>query len=393
MNASHASRSSNSSDHNLTAGDLPKVLIVDDEAGLRGQLAFRFRMEGFKVLEARGGHEARLLVGTDKPHVVITDIRMADGSGKEFIEWAVGAFPNGDAPIILCMTGYSDLSAEAAYGKRVSGFFNKPFDLDELVAATRHFVADYLDKKHLRDLAKVNESERKIMGQSAAVFAHEIMNPLTMIQFSLESLQKLEKAEGGSLKQPEVKQKIDRAMSSAQFLARNVQGIRLLYKAPLREEEKTPVDLESTINRSLELVQAPDHAKSTLDVSIFIHPRCREIRTSAEAMEIILCNLLRNGLHATTSAKDARPLQVRVGPVAGTKPAIAISVSNYGSGINDDVAAYIFDMGFSTKGAFGMGIGLAVSAQLARRLGGSLRLQNPGTRAGDPTEFVLEIPS
>lgn len=369
---------------------IPKILIVDDEDGLRSQLAFRFRMEGFDVVEARGGKEARMLVGAEKPQLVLTDIRMAGGTGKEFIEWAHREFADGESPAIICMSGFSDLAAKDAYGLRVSGFFSKPFDLDELVAACRHFYAEYKAKQRLRQSTKMDDDERRVLKESAAVIAHEIVNPLTVVQFALEHLQNLERTEGGVLRQPGVKKKLDRAMTCVRLMARNIQGIRMLHKKHVRADEKSAVDLSQMVREAVCLIQSVDqHAVNDL-VTINIDPSLPALKTGADALEIILFNLLRNAFQARAAVSSSIPVTL----VANVKTreddaaVFSLSVSNVGHGIPTEVVEHLFEMGVSSKGAGGMGLGLAVSAQLAERLGGRLYLK----QAASPTTFVLELP-
>ena len=374
----------------------PKILIVDDENGLRSQLAFRFRMEGYQVLEAKSGNEAQRIVTGEVPQLVLTDIRMADGSGSELIEWACTKFGSDRAPAFVCMTGHSDFQRVEAYQKRVSAYFSKPFDMEELVQACNHFTSEKMVKENLRKVASLTESERDLLRDSAAILMHEINNPLTTIQFALEHVKKIGEAHGGFLTEPPTKGRIDRAISSSQFIGRNLQGIRILFKNEIDPESVESVDIERMMKRAVSLVYVKGHEGAEHLVDLQVDRKAATIETSGEALEIIFCNLVRNAIQATPDlldggsdgTSDKAPVLVRVGEEKSDPSMIRISVVNNGPGVPPAMIEKLFELRSTTKGSSGSGIGLTVSYLLTKRLGGNLSLVS----AKNPTEFVLNLP-
>lgn len=115
-----------------------KILIVDDEDELRDSLRRKCARLGYEVFSAGGGYEALELCRQHGFDVVVTDIRMAKGSGIELIDALKRDF--GDkTPAIICITAFSDLTLDKAFAKGVDALLPKPIDSAALFAAIQHF--------------------------------------------------------------------------------------------------------------------------------------------------------------------------------------------------------------------------------------------------------------
>ena len=108
-----------------------KILLVDDEIGLREVLREFLEWEKFQVSEASSGHEAWEMIQKQEFDLVLSDIRMPGGTG---IELAEKIFQHsGKKPFVYLMTGYSDLTPEEATKLGVIKIMNKPFEPKELI--------------------------------------------------------------------------------------------------------------------------------------------------------------------------------------------------------------------------------------------------------------------
>lgn len=107
-----------------------RVLVVDDDAPLRRALSRFFRGSSLDVCEAKSVAEALPLLGGE-PDLVITDVRLPDGSGRRVVEVASQQRP---APVIVAMSGLAsarEAFALAQCGARI--YLTKPFAERELV--------------------------------------------------------------------------------------------------------------------------------------------------------------------------------------------------------------------------------------------------------------------
>lgn len=108
--------------------DLKKytLLVVDDEEELRNAMVFDFRRKGFNVLIAENGMKALDIVKKNKVHLVISDMRMAGGSGMEFLEQV--RVLDAQMPLVIFVSGYSDYTEEQCIAKGAQKLIHKPFD-------------------------------------------------------------------------------------------------------------------------------------------------------------------------------------------------------------------------------------------------------------------------
>ncbi len=134
-----------------SASNKPRVLVVDDEPGLRDMLAILFRREGLDVTLAPGlkaGKDA--IVHAPEPYaVVLTDLLMPDGNGMDLLRVAKERSARTE---VIVMTAHGGIeTAIEAMRNGAYDFVTKPFATDELRA---------LVHKALERRAIVSENER-----------------------------------------------------------------------------------------------------------------------------------------------------------------------------------------------------------------------------------------
>lgn len=110
-----------------------KVLLVDDNAALRENLAECLEAEGHVVTAARDGNDALgLLTHQARPDVVVLDLVMPGLDGRE-VAAAVRRSPTLRDLRVVLMTGHA--SDEVSACKDVDAVLEKPFGLAALLAA------------------------------------------------------------------------------------------------------------------------------------------------------------------------------------------------------------------------------------------------------------------
>ncbi|MCC7194250.1 MAG: sigma-54-dependent Fis family transcriptional regulator [Gemmatimonadaceae bacterium] len=116
-------------------GQRPRVLVVDDEAGIRETLQILLRNEGFDPILADNGKAALDVIATGSPDIVLSDVRMPGVGGLAVLMAAREHDP--DTPVIL-MTAQATLqTAMQAVNEGAFYYIQKPFRNDELVAILR----------------------------------------------------------------------------------------------------------------------------------------------------------------------------------------------------------------------------------------------------------------
>lgn len=107
---------------------MPKVLIVDDEEGIRMLYSMELEDEGYDVITLPDGSEVMKTVEEEKPDVIVLDIKMKEYSGLDLLQEI--RKKHQDLPVIL-NSAYSSFKAE---GKAVAAdyYVIKSSDLTEL---------------------------------------------------------------------------------------------------------------------------------------------------------------------------------------------------------------------------------------------------------------------
>ncbi|HEX8739479.1 MAG TPA: response regulator [Casimicrobiaceae bacterium] len=121
-----------------TAGERPKILFLDDEERIVNALAALFRYK-YQVFTATSGPQALAIMRQYHVHVVVSDQRMPEMTGVEFLRQAKAV--SADTVRIL-LTGFSDLPAiiDSVNDGEVYRFLNKPWGNQEIQAV----IADAL---------------------------------------------------------------------------------------------------------------------------------------------------------------------------------------------------------------------------------------------------------
>lgn len=110
---------------------MSRILIVDDEEGIREILRDYLEIEGHEVHEAAGGFEAWDFLGGNQVDLVITDVKMPSGMGTELLHFIKER--DCRKPSVAFITGYSDFNIDEAYAMGVEGFLHKPFTRQNLL--------------------------------------------------------------------------------------------------------------------------------------------------------------------------------------------------------------------------------------------------------------------
>ncbi|MBP5607386.1 MAG: response regulator transcription factor [Lachnospiraceae bacterium] len=105
-----------------------KIMIVDDDIHISEMLRENLSMEGYEVIAAYSGTEAKLLLEKERPDLILLDLMLPGMSGEELIAQISGI------PVIV-------LSAKADIADKVgllrsgaADYMTKPFDMQELLA-------------------------------------------------------------------------------------------------------------------------------------------------------------------------------------------------------------------------------------------------------------------
>ena len=110
-----------------------KVLLVDDETDLREVLCYFITEGGFEVQQAESGNEAiDILKKENEIDLIVSDVRMPNGSGMDLLKYLDSEHPKKIPTIIL--TGYSDYSEGEMTDLGAYRVLNKPMKWKTLIS-------------------------------------------------------------------------------------------------------------------------------------------------------------------------------------------------------------------------------------------------------------------
>ncbi|CAM4069379.1 chemotaxis protein CheY [Bacillus manliponensis] len=116
-----------------------KILIVDDQYGIRVLLHEVFQKEGYQTFQAANGFQALDIVNKDCPDLVVLDMKIPGMDGIEILKRIKDI--NKDIKVIL-MTAYGELDMiQEAKDLGALMHFAKPFDIDEVRKVVRNELA------------------------------------------------------------------------------------------------------------------------------------------------------------------------------------------------------------------------------------------------------------
>jgi two-component system C4-dicarboxylate transport sensor histidine kinase DctB len=247
---------------------------------------------------------------------------------------------------------------------------------EELAAEVAERAAAETRARALREeLAQANRLS--ILGQVSAGVAHEINQPLAAIRAYAETGGRL--LDAGEV--GEARDNLREIVGVAERIGSITQALRGFARRGAGEVR--PIVVDEAIDGALTLL-AGRIRDAGVEMARERGPAGAAVTAGRIRLEQILVNLLQNALDAVGEAEDPTiTITVRAGPQT-----VVVTVADNGSGVPPAVREQLF-MPFTTTKPTGLGLGLVISADIAREFGGELRLEAAG---GTGAAFALELP-
>jgi signal transduction histidine kinase len=379
------------------------VLLVDDEPRNLDALEAILDDPSYHLLRAEDADKAlRALLQNDVAAIVL-DVKMPGVSGLELARIINGTKKFRQIPIVF-LTAYlvEDRDVVTGYGAGAVDYLTKPVNPQIL----RHKIAVFADLfRKTRALAELNEHlETRVQERTAelerseaalrqaneqkdrfiATLAHELRNPLAPLRTGLDIL----------LKQPSPSMVVERTLATMNRqldhmvrLIDDLLDVSRISRGTL-EMRKEQVELSAVIERAVETASsALARREQTVRVDA-VAP----VHAVADGTRIaqIVGNLLNN---ASKNSPRGAPIRIEL---RGEGEHAVIRVVDQGTGIPAGQLERVFVMFTKIDRAEasaneGLGIGLALSRQLAELHGGTLSAASEGEGRG--ATFTLSIPA
>jgi len=144
-----------------------RVLVVDDEPGIRAALRQLLEYEGYTVVQASSGDEALAAYADQRPHLVLLDVKMAGLDGLATLRRMRELDPEA---IVVMISGHGTIATavEATQGG-AHDFLEKPLDTDRVLVTLRNALKHVALEREVRSLKAVVEQHHEIVGSSPVI--------------------------------------------------------------------------------------------------------------------------------------------------------------------------------------------------------------------------------
>lgn len=232
----------------------------------------------------------------------------------------------------------------------------------------------------LKSVELLAQSERETAWKSMAKqVAHEIKNPLTPMKLTIQQLQRRKEIGDGGFD--------EYFDQSALVLIEQIENLSRIASsfssfAKLPDAKLVKVDLVGVVKSVVKFFENVNE-----QIQFTFQCEEREIFVFADQDQLIQVfnNLVKNAIQAIPSDRLG---QIRVA-VTRVNNDINVSVADNGKGVAEEDKVHIFSPNFTTKST-GMGIGLAISRNIVRYMGGDITFE---TKYNKGTTFVVSLPN
>lgn len=236
-------------------------------------------------------------------------------------------------------------------------------------------------REHQQQLAHV--ARLSILGEMASGIAHELNQPLTVINnYSRACVRMLESSQPLVDQCSDVMEKIS---AQAERAGAVIKQIRHFVKKDI--PDKKPVRVTDMLNVVTELT-AMEIARHQVNLHVETDPAAQWVLAQDTQIEQVILNLVRNAIEAMGEIPvKARNVWIRTRQLPEGK--VEITVSDSGNGMDDALLEQVFDPFVTTKEQ-GMGLGLSISQGIIEAHNDHIRIQT-NTHGGMSFSFSLPV--
>ncbi len=252
----------------------------------------------------------------------------------------------------------------------------------------RSMIAQLVERdreKAILDSNLVQSSKMAALGKLAAGIAHEVNNPLAVIKEKVGWIRDLLDEE--DISKSENFSEFEDAVRKIDFHVDRAKKVthRLLGFARRMEPVQENVNVNKLLDGTIDFLRNEAHYRNIEIQTAYSENLPETVSDSAQLQQVFL-NILNNGIDAV--GKDG-VISVKTSFNSRDRE-MAISITDNGPGIPNDVLNKIFDPFFTTKElGMGTGLGLSISYSIMEKLGGRILV---ASEVGKGTTFTIYLP-
>jgi signal transduction histidine kinase len=383
---------------------IAKILIVDDEKVTMKNLEHVMKNEGYEVIGTESGQNALKLLDEYQFDVILTDIRMEEVDGIQILKRCRELYPDTE---VIMITGYASLES-AIHAMKQGAFYYiaKPFKLDEVrkvvkeavekvklkkenialldvKSSLEHAVEEAVGKLYEKQAQLIAAEKLAILGTFAAGVAHEINNPLAIINEKAGLMKDiLEMSENCKHK--------TRFLNLLDAIFESVNRCQRVTHRILGFARKTEVSIEifdlNDLIKYLTVFLEKEIFYKNIRLELNLKENLPEVRSDKGQLQQVFLNIIKNAIDAVENGG-----LVAVSTDIKDENMVKVSIKDNGHGISGEDLKHMFEPFFTTKEkGKGTGLGLSITYGIVKNLGGNILVESEVNKG---TTFIVEIPT
>ena len=379
-----------------------KVLVVEDDEGLRHSHAAMLAGEGYQVIEASTCDDALRLARAESPDLILLDATLPDGEGVGVCQ-KIKAHEGLRGTFVVMLSGMNTTAEHQAEALNAGadGYLAKPVESVALKANVLAFLRIRQNEEDLRAserryreqaeaLRGANrrlEEYNRLKAEFVANMSHELRTPLTAI-IGFAQLAQLTRR-GDEQMPPRLADAFERILRNGQHLLALINDVLDVSKieAGRMKIHREHVDLVEVVQGAFAELQSLAERKG-LEYRLRVPDRLPLAYTDPLRVRQVVINLLSNAAKFTARGRVEAEL------FAHGREHFRIVVRDTGIGIGEGSLPIIFERfrqvdGSMTRSASGVGLGLSIVRQIVGLLGGEIEVTS---KVGEGSTFTVTLP-
>ena len=238
------------------------------------------------------------------------------------------------------------------------------------------------DLKRAKALHNIEYTNKMVtIGRMAASVAHEINNPLAIINEKTGLLKDMVNYNSDFPKKEKTISLLDAVLNSVDRCSKVTH--RLLGFTRRMDIRKELIDISRLMKEVVSFI-GKEAEHRNIEITYDFPDNMHDVESDRGQLQQIFLNIINN---ATAAVEDGG--RIEISTTHSDENSVDVCISDNGSGIAPDELKHIFEPFYSTKGEFGTGLGLSITHDIVTKLGGKINVES---EFGKGTQFIVTLP-